>query len=58
MIGSLTGTLVEKELQMYRTQMDALVEARVAELDEANEKLAVLNFPKLTPPMIVTRETA
>lgn len=26
-------------------------------LRESNEKLAVLNFPKLTPPMIVTRET-
>ncbi len=26
-------------------------------LRDANEKLAVLNFPKLTPPMIVTRET-
>ncbi len=26
-------------------------------LREANEKLAVLNFPRLTPPMIVTRET-
>jgi glutathione synthase len=26
-------------------------------LREANEKLAVLNFPKLTAPMIVTRET-
>ena len=25
-------------------------------LRESNEKLAVLNFPKLTPPMIVTRE--
>ena len=33
--------LVERELQMYRTQMDALVEARVAELDEANEQLAL-----------------
>ena len=33
--------LVERELQMYRTQMDALVEARVAELDEANEMLAL-----------------
>jgi signal transduction histidine kinase len=31
----------EAELQMYRTQMDALVEARVAELDEANERLAL-----------------
>lgn len=27
-------------------------------LREANEKLAVLNFPKLTPPMIATRESA
>jgi glutathione synthase len=27
-------------------------------LREANEKLAVLNFPRLTPPMIVTREAA
>lgn len=27
-------------------------------LREANEKLAVLNFPKLTPPMIVTRDVA
>jgi glutathione synthase len=27
-------------------------------LREQNEKLAVLNFPKLTPPMIVTREAA
>jgi glutathione synthase len=26
-------------------------------LREANEKLAVLNYPKLTPPMIVTRES-
>ncbi len=26
-------------------------------LREANEKLAVLNFPRLTPPMIVTRES-
>src|SRR6185369_16958175 len=27
-------------------------------LRESNEKLAVLNFPKLTPPMVVTREAA
>jgi glutathione synthase len=27
-------------------------------LRDSNEKLAVLNFPKLTPPMIVTREAA
>jgi glutathione synthase len=27
-------------------------------LRESNEKLAVLNFPKLTPPMVVTREAS
>jgi glutathione synthase len=27
-------------------------------LRESNEKLAVLNFPRLTPPMVVTRETS
>ena len=27
-------------------------------LRESNEKLSVLNFPKLTPPMVVTRESA
>ena len=32
---------VETELRMYRTQMDALVEERVAELDEANARLAL-----------------
>ena len=31
----------ETELRLYRTQMDALVEVRVAELDEANEKLGL-----------------
>jgi signal transduction histidine kinase len=31
---------VEKELQLYRTHMDELVEARVHELDEAHERLA------------------
>ena len=31
---------VEKELQLYRTHMDELVEARVRELDEAHERLA------------------
>jgi signal transduction histidine kinase len=32
---------VETELRAYRTQMDALVEARVAELDEAKGRLVV-----------------
>ena len=31
---------VESELQLYRTHMDELVEARVRELDEANAQLA------------------
>ena len=31
---------VEMELQLYRTHMDELVEARVRELDEAHERLA------------------
>jgi signal transduction histidine kinase len=31
---------VETELQLYRTHMDELVEARVRELDEAHERLA------------------
>ena len=31
---------VERELQVYRTHMDELVEARVRELDEAHERLA------------------
>lgn len=31
---------VEKELQLYRTNMDELVDARVQELDEAHERLA------------------
>lgn len=31
---------VEKELQLYRTSMDELVEARVQELDEAHARLA------------------
>ena len=31
----------ETELELYRTHMDALVAERVAELNEANERLAL-----------------